>query len=63
MSALLGSAWWPPVLQTALGAFVGAAGAIGGGALPPGLLWQKERQSIAIAKTVQANGYLFLINH
>jgi hypothetical protein len=49
MGAIIASSWWPPMLQTALGGLIGAAGAIAGGAFGSWFTWQKERQSVAAA--------------
>jgi hypothetical protein len=49
MDPLLCSSSWAPVVQTALGTFIGAAGAIAGGAFGPWFTWQKVRQAIAAA--------------
>jgi len=43
MDPLLCSSSWAPVVQTALGAFIGAAGAIAGGAFGSWFTWQKVR--------------------
>ncbi len=49
MGPMIASSWWPPILQTALGGLIGAAGAIAGGAFGSWFTWQKERQSVAAA--------------
>lgn len=49
MITLLASTNWAPFFQTAIGALVGAGGAIGGGAFGSWFSWQKERQAIAAA--------------
>jgi hypothetical protein len=49
MSPIIASAWWPPILQTALGGLIGTAGAIAGGAFGSWFTWLKERQSVAAA--------------
>jgi hypothetical protein len=54
---LLGSAWWPPILQTA----IGAAGAIAGGFFGSWFTWQKERQSVAGAFAAEVQGIVDLI--
>jgi hypothetical protein len=45
---MIASSWWPPILQTALGSLIGAAGAITGSAFGSWFTWQKERQSVAV---------------
>lgn len=56
MVPLLSSAWWPPILQTAIGALA----AIGGGAFGSWFTWQKERQSVAAAFAAEVQGILSL---
>jgi hypothetical protein len=49
MVTLLASTDWSPFFQTAIGALIGAGGAIAGGAFGSWLKWQKQRQSLAAA--------------
>jgi hypothetical protein len=44
MTTLIASTSWAPFFQTAIGALIGAGGAIGGGAFASWFTWQKERQ-------------------
>jgi hypothetical protein len=61
MVSLLGSAWWPPILQTAIGGLIGAFGAIAGGSFGSWFTWQKERQSVAAAFAAEVQGIVDLI--
>ena len=58
MVPLLCSSWWAPILQTAIGALIGAAGAIAGGAFVYWFTWQKERQSVAAAFAGELQGLI-----
>ena len=58
MNALLGSAWWAPILQTAIGGLIGAAGAIVGGAFGSWFTSRKERQSVAAAFAGEVQGFI-----
>ena len=57
MVFLLGSAWWPPILQTAIGGLL----AMGGGAFGSWFTWQKERQSVAAALAGEVQGLINII--
>jgi hypothetical protein len=48
------SAWWPPILQTAIGGLL----AIGAGAFSSWFAWQKERQSVAAAFAAEVQGVI-----
>jgi hypothetical protein len=50
------------VLQTAIGALIGATGAIAGGAFGSWFTWQKERQSVAAAFAGEVQGFIDVIN-
>src|ERR1700722_6095195 len=54
MVFLLGSAWWPPLLQTAIGGLL----AMGGGAFGSWFTWQRERQSVAAALAAEVQGVI-----
>jgi len=54
MVPFLGSAWWPPIIQTALGGLL----AIAGGAFGSWFTWQKERQSVAAAFAAEVPGII-----
>jgi hypothetical protein len=58
-----GSAWWAPLLQTGIGAIIGAAGAITGGAFGSWFTWQKERQSVAAAFAAEVQGVIDLVEY
>jgi hypothetical protein len=58
MVPIIASAWWAPVLQTAIGALIGATGAIAGGAFGSWFTWQKERQSVAAAFAGEVQGFI-----
>jgi hypothetical protein len=45
MITFLGAAWWPPILQTAIGGLL----AIAGGVLGSWLNWRKERKAVSAA--------------
>ena len=62
MVPIIASAWWAPVLQTAIGALIGATGAIAGGAFGSWFTWQKERQSVAAAFAGEVLGFMDAIN-
>jgi hypothetical protein len=49
MITLLASTSWAPFFQTAIGALIGAGGAVAGGAFGSWFTWQRERQSVAAA--------------
>lgn len=50
--------WWAPLLQTVVGAVIGAIGAIGGGAFASWFAWQKERQAVAAALAGEVQGLI-----
>jgi hypothetical protein len=58
MVCLIATAWWPPVLQTAIGAFA----AIGGGACVSWITWQKERKSLANGLAGEIRGFMAVLN-
>ena len=53
---------WAPVLQTVIGALIGATGAIARGAFGCWFTWQKERQSVAAAFAGKVQGFTDVIN-
>jgi hypothetical protein len=59
---LLGSSSWAPVIQTVIGAVIGAFGAIAGGAFGSWFTWQKERQSKAAAFAGEVQGLIEVVN-
>jgi hypothetical protein len=61
MDPMIASYWWPPILQTALGALIGAADAITG-AFGSRFTWQKERQSAAAALAGEVRGNIDVID-
>jgi hypothetical protein len=54
----IATAWWPPILQTAIGAIA----AILGGAGVSWITWQKERQSLANALAGEIQGFIGVLN-
>jgi hypothetical protein len=62
MITLLASTSWAPFFQTAIGALIGAGGAITGGAFGSWFTWQKERQSVAAALAGEVPGVINVIN-
>src|SRR5258708_25060132 len=54
----IATAWWAPILQTAIGAIA----AIGGGACVSWITWQKERQSLANALAGEIQGFIGVWN-
>ena len=60
MITLLASTSWAPFFQTAIGALIGAGGAIAGGAFGSWFTWQKERQSVAAAFAAEVQGIIDL---
>jgi hypothetical protein len=60
MTTLIASTSWAPFFQTAIGALIGAGGAIGGGAFASWFTWQKERQSVAAAFAAEVPGIIDL---
>jgi hypothetical protein len=52
------TAWWAPILQTAIGAIA----AIVGGACVSWITWQKERQSLANALAGEIQGFIGVLN-
>ena len=65
MITFLASTDWAPffqtVISTAIGALIGAGGAIAGGAFGSWFTWQKERQSVAAAFAAEVQGIIDLI--
>jgi hypothetical protein len=62
MMLLASTSWWPGILQTVIGAVIGAAGAIGGGAFASWFTWQKERQSVASALAGEVQGFIDVVD-
>jgi len=54
----IATAWWAPILQTAIGAIA----AIAGGACVSWITWQKERQSLANALAGEIQGFIGVLN-
>jgi hypothetical protein len=59
---LLATSSWAPVIQTVIGALIGAFGPIAGGAFSSWFTWQKERQSIAAAFAGEVQGLIEVVN-
>jgi hypothetical protein len=58
MITFLCAAWWPPIVQTALGGFL----AIAGGVLGSWLNWRKERKAVSAAFAGELEGLIDVIN-
>ena len=62
MVPVIASSSWAPILQTAVGALIGADGAIAGGAFGSWFAWQKERQSVAAAFAGEVQGFIDVVD-
>jgi hypothetical protein len=62
MVPLIASSWLAPILQTAIGGLIGAAGANAGGAFGSWFTWQKERQSVSAAFAGEVQALLDVID-